>query len=153
MLTQSDKALIDNILSASIPNYLNKIIFNRDNTNVSDNVSDSYKRQVNFELTHSKQQIIKELEKCDYRTQPKITAQLLEKLFKEWKSKDGHWLFIAQKWNPRAINRTISRLLKLYNAEQETIENIAAYFTYLIKFRKKRRSLNRPMIAVNSKKN
>lgn len=121
------------------------------NVSVNGNVNDTCKRYVNFELTQSKQQIITELAQCNYRTSPKAIAGLLEQLFTNCFTNPGHWLFIAQHYNPRAINRTINRLVKLHNVGSVTIQNPAAYFTYLIKYRKKRRDKYISMIPVNNK--
>lgn len=109
--------------------------------NVSEMTDDICKRRVYFELTQSKQQIIRDLTKYDYQTSPIKIAESLNVLFKEWKSEQGWWLYVAQKWNPRAINRTIIRLIKLHLSGKASIVNPAAYFTYLIRYRKKRRSL------------
>lgn len=101
--------------------------------------NDSSSPKVIFELTHDKQKVITELTLCNYRTPPKQIAALLEEFFKQWQSKQGHWLYIAQKWTPRAINRTLHRLTVLHSEGRITVKNPAAYFTKLIKFRKLRR--------------
>lgn len=121
--------------------YINSIkeISTNENAGVNGNVNDSYKRQVNFELTQSKQHIIDELKRFNYRTPPLKVSKLLEDLFIEYGSRPGHWLYIAQRWNPREINRNITRLIKIHTTGRQSIKNIAAYFTYLIKFRKKRK--------------
>lgn len=111
------------------------------NGNGTQMISDGCKQQVYFELTESKQKVIIELKACNHRTTPIKIAQLLEEFFKEWKSNRGHWLYVAQNWNPRAINRTISTLVKLHTSGRKTINNPSAYFTFLIKKRKKRRGL------------
>ena len=111
------------------------------NEDVFVNGNDTYKRSINFKLTESKQKAIAELETCIYKTSPIRIAQLLETLFVDCNTKDGHWLYIAQHWNPRAINRVIKRMVELHNSGRITIQNPAAYFTYLINFRQKRRSL------------
>lgn len=113
----------------------------RANEDIFVNGNDTYKSSVNFELTKSKQNVIAELRTFNYRTPPIKIAQLLETLFADCNSKDGHWLYIAQNWNPRAINRVIKRMIELHNSGRITIHNPAAYFTSLIKFRQKRRSL------------
>lgn len=115
----------------------------RENENVSVkwNGSDSSKRRVNFELTKSKLQVINELKTLNYRTPPIKIAQLLEELFREWNSQSTHWTYIAQQWPPRPINRVIQRMIKLHSSGRMTFKNPAAYFTHLIKFRKKRRGL------------
>lgn len=109
--------------------------------NVKWSVNDTYKRHINLELTENKQKVIAELKTFTYKTPPIRISQLLQTLFAEYNSKDGHWLYIAQNWNPRAINRVIKRMIGLHISGRTTIQNPAAYFTYLIKKRKKRRSL------------
>lgn len=110
-----------------------------ENPSVSGMLNDSSSPKVIFELTQDKQKVITELTHCNYRTPPTQIATLLEKFFKEWHSNQGHWLYVAQQWTPRAINRTIHRLTKLHIEGRITIRNPAAYFTKLIKFRKLRR--------------
>jgi len=114
-----------------------------ENENVSVNgmISGIRKPNVNFELTESKEKIITELKKCDYRTAPTKLASLLNDFFKEWKSKPTHWLYVAQNYPPRRINYTIDYLVKRHSSGQITFQNPAAYFTKLIKFRKKRKNL------------
>ena len=110
------------------------------NNNVNGNVNGIYKRGVNFELNKDKHQIITELKQCNYRTPPKKIASLLEELFIDClDTTKGHWLFIAQHWPPKAINGVIKTMIKQHQGGEKTIKNVAAYFTYLIKFRKKRK--------------
>jgi len=130
------------VLNESDINYINNVketIPNK-NINVNGMINDSYKHKVIFKLTKSKQQVILELNQCNYKTSPIIIAKYLEDFFKEWTSQKGHWLFISQHYTPRAINRTINRLVKLQTTGKKTICNPSAYFTSLIKFRKKRKS-------------
>ncbi|OGH14570.1 MAG: hypothetical protein A3H50_01430 [Candidatus Levybacteria bacterium RIFCSPLOWO2_02_FULL_37_10] len=113
----------------------------KEDVSVKWSVNDIYKQNTNFELTESKQKAIVELETFTYETPPIKIAQLLEILFAEYNSKNWWWLVVAQQWNPRAINRVIKRMIKLHTSGVVTIQNPAAYFTYLIKLRKKRRSV------------
>lgn len=115
------------------------ITANKENVNVKWNGNGTYKRSVNSKLIKGKQEAIKKLTECDYRTPPRKVAFLLEELFIDHKSKEGHWLYIAQNWPPRVINRVIFRMNKQHRTGEQTIKNPAAYFTHLIKFRKKRR--------------
>ncbi len=112
-----------------------------ENGNVNGMTNDDCKQIVGFELTDCKLKIIEGLKNYNYLTAPKEIAECLEEFFKEYKSKDGHWLYIVQRWNPRAINRTFSTLIKLHESGRATIQNWAAYFVFLIKKRKQRRSL------------
>ena len=112
-------------------------------TNVNANIvlSGGCKRIVYFELTESKQEVIAKLTKCDYKTPPIKIASLLTELFKEWESKTGHWLYVAQHWNARAINRTINEIVKSHTSGRKLIYNPAGLFTMLIKFRSERRNM------------
>lgn len=111
----------------------------KDSVSVSGNGSDSGKLSDKSESTQGKREAIAELRTCTYKTPPREVALLLEKLFSSHKSKPGHWLYIAQHYTPRAINRTINRMMKRHNSGHESILNTSAYFTYTIQFRKKRK--------------
>lgn len=103
--------------------------------------NDGCKQQVNFELTPSKLGAIAKLKEMNYRTTPPEIASLLEIIFEGYGTKPGWWLVVAQRWNPRAINRDIAKLIKLHTSGRITLKNPAAYFSFLIQKRKKRRSL------------
>ncbi len=109
-------------------------------TSVYVNGNDGYKRHVNTQQALSKREAIVALSLCHYRTPPKEVAKLLGVVFKNHSSKEGHWLYIAQRWNPRAITRVIEMMTKQHRRGDVTIKNPAAYFTFLIKMRKKRRT-------------
>lgn len=122
-----------------------------ESVSVSENGSDACKRSVNFELNQNKttaktwitqqmNDVVLQLSRCTYKTPPNDIAPLLEALFAEWPSIDGHWLYICQKWPPRQINRTITQLIKQADNGEVTVKNPSAYFTMLIKYRKCRKS-------------
>lgn len=111
------------------------------NVSVKWNDNDTYKRDTSTTLTETKQNAIKELKTFTYRTPPVEIARSLQALFSGYTSKEGHWLYIAQNWNPRAINGVLEGMTKLHTSGRITIQNPPGYFTRLIKFRKKRRSL------------
>jgi len=96
---------------------------------------------VNAELSQSKHKVITELKKCNYRSSPYKIASLLEVLFSSYSSKPGHWLYIAQNWTPRVVSWVLNYMVKQAKTGRVTIENPAAYFTKLIKYRKKRKEL------------
>lgn len=112
-----------------------------ESVNVNWNDSDTCKRITNNLLSETKQSAIKKLKLFTYKTSPVEIEQALKIFFADIPSKEGHWLYIAQHWNPRAINRVIERMIKLEISGRVTIQNPAAYFTRLIKFREKRRDL------------
>ncbi|MEK7577993.1 MAG: hypothetical protein AAB492_05310 [Patescibacteria group bacterium] len=104
-------------------------------------VNGGYKRTENTQLSQSKHEVIAKLKSCTYRTSPIITARLLEELFAEHPSKAGHWFYIAQHWPPRRINQVIGNLIKLDFLNNSGIGNPAAYFTFLIKKRTRRKAV------------
>ncbi len=130
--------------------------FSKEHNKPEDNVdafvddNNTYKRKVNFELTESKLQIIKELQECTYRTLPIEVSKLLEEFFFDPNTKPNHWLNIAQMYPPKRIYQTIAQMIKRQSGGWISIETPAAYFTFLIKFRAKRKSLKPPIVSVNS---
>jgi hypothetical protein len=131
--------------STAVRNYLDQetkeSIGRSENENVNGMKNDGCQQIVKFVLTASKLQAIEKLKICNYLTTPKEIAGYLEEFFKEYKSYEYHWLYVAQHWNPRAINRTFSMLIKLHESGRATIRNWARFFTFLIKKREMRRSL------------
>lgn len=119
------------------------LIKERRENNVSGSVNgggnDSRRFSVNPETIFGKTEVISKLSACNSGTSPKIVASLLEVLFSSPETKPGYWLYVAQHWPPRAINRSITKMIKQDRLGQTTIRNPAAYFNQIIKFRKKRR--------------
>jgi len=127
--------------SSPVREQVEQIQETNENVNGNGMYSDGCKHRVYFELTPSKQGVITELTRCNYRTSPIKVAALLTKFFIEWPSLPNHWLYIARTYNPRAINRTIIQIIKSVNNGNKIL-NAAALFTYLIKeWRKPRRSI------------
>lgn len=110
-----------------------------DNVNLNGSVNDTYGLRIDAQLIQGKQRVIAELKTCTYRTSPKKIASLLEKLFNSSETKPGWWLYVAQHWPPRPINRVIAQMIKQHQLGQVTIKNPAALFTYLIQKREKRK--------------
>jgi hypothetical protein len=106
---------------------------------VNGSVNGTRKDVGNKKLSLSKPDAILELKECTYKTAPKQIKYLLEQLFIDCESEEGHWLFIAQKYTPKTINSVVNEMTKRHRRGEITIKNPAAYFTYLIKFRKKRK--------------
>lgn len=136
-----EQLLVCESLAETEAKELKKYGGKNEDDNVKWNGNDTYKQNANFELNESKEKVITELRKLTYTTPPIKIAQLLETLFAEYNSKNWWWLVVAQQWNPRAINRVIKRIIELHSSGRITIQNPAAYFTHLIKFRQKRRSV------------
>ena len=135
-----DQLLVLETVSNSTPVNENYDKETNENANASGMINVTCKHNVNFELTQSKQEVITKLKECDHLTLRIEIAVLLKEFFKEWKSKPGHWLYIAQHWSPNPINRTINQMVKDHTSGKITVKNPAAYFTKLIRFRKKRKS-------------
>jgi len=112
------------------------------------------KNEANLELTQSKRpkeelagtiggcknNIISDLKECNYKTSPRKIASLLETHFSSCGSRPGHWLYIAQHWTPRAIIGVLEYMEKREKSGWVTIDNPAAYFTKVVRHRKKRKS-------------
>jgi hypothetical protein len=116
-----------------------KDIESNTNGSVNRSVNGSYKRIENANLSQSKHNVITQLIGCTYRTSPAVIARLLEQLFVEYPSNQGHWFYVAQNWPPRRINQVIGYLRKLDFPDNPGIKNPAAYFTFLIKKRVRRK--------------
>lgn len=115
------------------------ITANKESVNVKCHGNGGCKLRVNFGLNESKLRVIKELQECRSVTPPLKVAELLEEFFVDYSSDEGHWLYIAQTWNPREINRVLACIVKLHKTGAKTIQNPPGFFTYLIKFRSKKR--------------
>lgn len=124
-----------------VPHPANETGTKDGNVLVYENGDDGSKRVANFVLTPNKLEAISKLRKLDFKIPPPEIEGLLETIFEGCNTKPGWWLTVAQLWNPRAINRVVVQLIKLHSEGWKTFKNPAAYFTFLIKFRKKRRSL------------
>ncbi len=92
------------------------------------------------ELFQNKKEVIEALRTCRSRTPYVQVSSLLDDLFEGYPTnKKGYWFDVARFYTPRAINRTLIELQKLASPSHETVRNPAAYFTFLIKMRKRRR--------------
>lgn len=112
-----------------------------ENGSVNGNDNGGYKQKVNRTFFEDKHEVIKALKGFLYSTPPIEVSRLLEQLFIDYPSKEEHWLYIAQHWNPRAINRVLIQMIRGEKSGRITLKNPAAYFTFLIKKRVKRRNL------------
>lgn len=100
---------------------------------VNGSVNDIGKRQENAEETQDKIQAIEELKICGHRLSPKIIASHLQIVFSSFRTKDGHWLYIAQHYTPKSINSAIHQMIKAHQDGWVTIRDSAGYFTYILK--------------------
>lgn len=109
------------------------------NVNVSGNGNGSYKLNADFKLTTEKLTIIKEISTFNYKVPIYKLASSLEQLFSGLGSESRHWTYTAERYPPRAINSVINTMTKQYGKDWKNLNNPAAYFTKVIKFRKKRK--------------
>lgn len=124
-----------------------KLRESRTNESVSLNgsVNGGYKSELNLKSNLSKVNALFLLNKCSWKTPPKKVATYLTIIFSKWPSRDGHWLYIAQHYTPKTINSRIAQIVKQHQKGEVNIQNSAAYFTKIIKYRpmrKKFRSTN-----------
>lgn len=107
---------------------------------VNGNDYGGYKRIAFAELFVIKKDIIEQLRKCRSRTTTIVQiSSFLEDLFIDYPTnKPGYWFDVARYYTPRVINRVIAELQKLSSPNHETIRNPAAYFTFLIRKRKRK---------------
>lgn len=111
----------------------------KENASVSESGNGTCKPVVNSGLTQSKIDAISKLKKCTSYSSSFEIAKYLEVLFQEYPSKPKHWLWIAQRWNPREINKSINYMLKL-SFKGRIRTNPAAVVTFDVKKRAKRKN-------------
>ena len=118
-------------------NFILTVLENKTtNTYLNGNLNGGYKRIVNRKLFPGKEKVILQLRNCNCKTPPIETASYLKELFNTPETKEGHWLYIAQNYTARAINRVIVLMNKQFLRGERPIPNPARYFTFLIKRRK-----------------
>ncbi len=135
----ADFDVYDQLLVCESVSETDKYIKEKENGSNYENVIGTYKRGVDSSLNENKLEVIGGLSVSTYKTPIFILANLLESLFKDYNSRPGHWFYIARSYSPRTINRVIAHMIKEYGINWRGIENPAAYFTFLIKYRKKRK--------------
>lgn len=142
-------------LSASDERFIkhqgNRTLRTDKNVNLNGNENSASKHNNKRGLTEHKHNVISQLNHCNHRTPPKEIALLLSDLLYHPDTIPTHWLYVAQNWPPRAINRTIEELIKLHQEGWATIDNPARYFTFLIQKRKKRKSRQPLIVLVDDK--
>jgi len=123
-------------------------------SSLSGDINGTCKNEVKNELILNKNSVDLLPTGINSRTAPKEVARCLENIFRQWPSFEWHWLNIAQQYTPRAINRVIMMMIKQEIRGERTIGNFSKYFTYLIKFRKKRKGFElsvKPLKIVSKK--
>lgn len=105
---------------------------------LSGNENATYYRRVNPTLPPDYLQAIQRLKQCDYKTPPVEVSVILEQIFGP-SGKEGHWLWIAQHYNPRPIIQVLTLMQKQTIRGEITIYNPPAYFTKILNLRKKRK--------------
>jgi len=111
----------------------------RKNVYVNGSVNATCKNEGKSRQKYDKNVAITQLRNCGYRTAPPRIADLLLRVFPNPSTKDGWWLYVAQKWHPKAINSVVRRIFTQIHRGDVSVQNPAAYFSYLIKFKKKRK--------------
>ena len=106
-------------------------------------VNGGWKLNTNDEQNLSKSQVIARLKSSGYRTSPKKIAFYLETLFGRWEEKPEHWLYIAQHFTPKTINSVLVQMIKACRRGDITIRNPGAFFTSVIKHKRKRKIFRR----------
>lgn len=112
---------------------------NNKDINTYEGVNGISKLESNYDENLSKTDALLLLRKCNYKTAPNLISLYLERIFSNWKSHDGYWLRIAQYYTPKTINAVILQIIKQHKRGEISIKNPAAYFTYIIKFKHKRK--------------
>lgn len=112
------------------------------NVSVNGSVNGTYRPEVKSELNWYKSELIFQLKRCASGTSPNEIASLLEQIFKSWPSKEKHWLWVAQTYTARTLNWVMSATTKedLRGGIRKTPP---AYFTYQLRFRKKRKQFRK----------
>lgn len=137
-----DQLLIHEALAESMPvapNYYEEKNKTEEdeNASVNGNGNDSCYQKVNFELNQTKLNAISKLRGFTRDSSCIDIAEQLQILFREYPSREGHWLKVAQFHTPRQIIWSINYTLKLLKKGQ--IRKTPAHcFTYDIFHRKKR---------------
>jgi len=109
-----------------------------ESVSVNENESGTCKNRVKSELNWCKSEVIFKLKQCRSSTPPNQISGLLKEIFKHWTSKEGHWLWVAQNYTARTTNWVMQATIKQY-LRGGIKKNPPAYFTHLIRFRKKRK--------------
>lgn len=94
---------------------------------------------INSQEKSLKLKAITELKDYNYRTPPKNIEARLKLIFNDPGTHKGYWLYIAQHYTPKSINSAINKILKQHKNGSITIKNPAKYFSYLLRFYKKRK--------------
>lgn len=112
---------------------------------VNGSVIGSWKLPGNEEETSRKNEANIKLRACNFKTPPIEIAEYLESLFGNWKSKPGHWLYVAQRYTPKSIISVVNEMVKQTIRGETSFQVPGAYFTKLIKFHSLRKAFRRPV--------
>lgn len=104
------------------------------------NVPSGSKFEINTNKKQAKKQAVESLKKCNSKTSPVLIAEYLEDLFSLWETKPDHWLVLARRYTPKAINSVILEMIKAGRRSSVDLNTPGKYFTYLLTtFHKPRR--------------
>jgi len=116
---------------------------NNSSPNLNRSVNGSGKIQVKVSQKQDKVTAISLLTLCRARTPRQEVATLLEIVFGNHQSQEGHWLYIARAYNPKTINAVIRYMIKKYENGEIDLDNPNSYFTYVIQRKRKRKGFIR----------
>lgn len=102
------------------------------NGNDYESVYSGSKYGANEDKNQVKKQAVKALKECDSKTAPKIIAEHLENLFGIWEERPEHWLILARKYTPKAINSVILEIIKAGKRGAIDLSTPGQLFTYLL---------------------
>ena len=119
--------------------YIKQEEKSKTDVSVNGNVNGTCKNGANTELFLGKHKVITKLNEYTRRPCPRKIALLLEKLFMNPDTKEGHWLYVARHWNQRSINWVILGMIKQHRRGETSIYDPAKYFTSRIQYRLKKK--------------
>lgn len=105
----------------------------------SESVSGACYSEVNSELILSYSEAIQELKLCKSDETPPIkVAAIIEKAL-GLSRKEGHWLHLSQRWNPRQIVWVLTEIYKEIQTGRMSPEKAPDCFTFRLKKRARRK--------------
>lgn len=98
-----------------------------------ENVISGSKYESNNYEELTKSEAIEQLKNTNSKTYPIVIAKYLEIIFGTWEDNPEHWLQLANKYTPKAINSVIHEMQKLKDRTGITQKTPGRLFTYLLK--------------------
>ncbi len=113
------------------------------NASVRGNDTGTYKQEHNSEEKSRKLEAIQRLKRLNYRTPASEIESCLNIIFDPWEKNPEYWLHIAQHYTPKTINSILAQMIKQHRRKDISIKNTGAYFSSVIKYRRKRKIFRR----------